>query len=231
MLEIQIERVRKADNIDQIVVATSVDKSDDKIAKLCERLNTECFRGSLADVLDRFYEAAAYYQGDHIMRLTGDCPLIDPELLDLLVEFYLKDSYDYASNCFRPTYPNGLDAEIFPVKSLETAWKEAERPSHREHVTLFIRQQPDRFKIGSLENNIDLAHHRWTVDEKEDFELVRQIFEALYPKNKDFKLADILKFLDKNPGLCEMNRQYVRNEGMVKSFEEDREWIQNRRQE
>jgi len=139
MLLRQIERVKQAKLIEQLLVATSDDKSDDPIEQLCRENDIACFRGSLDDVLDRFYQAAKPYQPDHIVRLTGDCPLIDPQLIDEVVVFCLSGDYDYVSNAFEPTYPDGLDVEVFRFPCLQQAWEEAELPSEREHVTLFIK--------------------------------------------------------------------------------------------
>ena len=222
LLEIQIDRVNRSLKIDKLIVATSVGKDDEGIVDLCQSLNTECFRGELDDVLDRFYQASVKYEPEHIVRLTGDCPLIDPDLIDKLIDFYLAGSYDYASNCHVPTYPNGLDAEIMSFSALKTSWLEATLPSHREHVTLFIRQQPDIFAVGSLEGKTDLSDHRWTVDEPEDFELVKIIYESLYPENNNFAFKDILDFVAQNPELSKINQGFKRNEGLIKSQKLDR---------
>ncbi|MBD1835590.1 glycosyltransferase family protein [Cyanobacteria bacterium FACHB-472] len=221
MLVRQIERLQRVKLMDCLLVATSKDVTDDAIAYLCRASNVKCFRGNLDDVLDRFYQAAELYSPDHIIRLTGDCPLIDPSLIDEVVEFYLAGNFDYASNALEPTYPDGLDIEIFRLSCLEQAWKEASLPSQREHVTPFIHQQPERFKIGSYKNNIDLSHLRWTVDEPFDCELVAKIYEALYPPNPEFTTEDILKWLDENPGFKTFNTCYERNEGFQKSLQKD----------
>ena len=133
----QIERVRRARSITRLTVVTSTDPSDDALATLCGEHGVDVFRGSLNDVLDRFYRAAQLSQAPHIARLTGDCPLIDPEVIDAVAAFYLQGDYDYASNTVNPTFPDGLDVEFFKFAALEAAWKEAELPSEREHVTPF----------------------------------------------------------------------------------------------
>ncbi len=222
MLALQIERVLQSKKIDKLVVATSVDPTDDSIEALCRELSIPCFRGSLDDVLDRFYKAALNFQPKHIVRLTGDCPLIDPDILDELITFYLKGNYDYASNSREPTFPDGLDAEIFKFDVLEKAWKEAKLPSQREHVTSFIYQHPERFSLGIYKNAVDLSFHRWTVDYEEDFEFVSKIFEELYPKNPRFRMADILKFLELHPELVEINKKFKRNEGFERSLQLDK---------
>ena len=222
MLQHQLERVLRARSLDALVVATSTDPSDDPIVGLCAAAGVTCFRGSLDDVLDRFYQAAREYEPQHIVRLTGDCPLIDPEIIDRLVEFYLAGSFDHAGNAVEPMFPDGLDAEILTFAALESAWREASLPSHREHVTLFVHQQPNRFRIGSYKNDIDLSHLRWTVDEPEDFDLVERIYTALYPGKPDFTTADILDLLTRQPELSELNTGIRRNDGLERSLERDR---------
>lgn len=224
MLARQIERILEAKRIDQLLVATSTEPSDNAIETLCSDLNIPCFRGSLDDVLDRFYQAAKTWQPEHVVRLTGDCPLIDPEVIDGLLDFYLKGGYEYASNAVQPTFPDGLDAEIFRFTALEQAWKEADFPSQREHVTLFIHQQPERFRIGHYTNGSNLSHLRWTVDEPEDLALVTRVYEELYPRNPAFRMADVLSFLEKNPDLATMNQTYERNEGLKNSLQEDKRY-------
>lgn len=227
MLSLEIERIRRCRRIEQLLVATSRDTSDNGIESLCKNIQMSCFRGSLDDVLDRFYKAAMLYKPDHIVRLTGDCPLIDPQIIDDVIDFYINGNYDYASNTVEPTFPDGLDVEVFKFLALETAWKEAFLPSHREHVTPFIHQNPKRFKIGHYKSKINLSHLRWTVDEPEDFELVRQIYEAIYPYNSAFTTQDILDLLRKNPSLIQINNHIARNEGLKKSLKADGLFLQN----
>ncbi|MCP4370275.1 MAG: spore coat protein [Deltaproteobacteria bacterium] len=221
MLSLQLERIRNSRRIDDLVVATSIEDSDNKIESLCKNMEISCFRGSLDDVLDRFYQAALPYKPEHIVRLTGDCPLIDPQIIDNVIYLYIKGEFDYASNTLEPTFPDGLDVEVFKFSILELACKEAFLPSHREHVTPFIYQHPERFKIGHYKSQADLSHLRWSVDEPGDFDLVRQIYEELYPSNPVFTTKDILDLLDRNSSLCQLNSHIVRNEGMKKSQEAD----------
>ena len=221
MLGRQIERLRRAKSMDRLLVATSTDASDDSIEAFCRGADVNCFRGSLNDVLDRFYQAAHSFSPEHVIRLTGDCPLADPQMIDNLVDFYLKGRFDYASNALEPTFPDGLDAEVFRFSCLETAWREATSKSDREHVTPFIWRNRDRFRIGSFKNDVDRSAERWTVDEPEDFELVASIFSALYPVKSNFGTEDILSFLDKNPGLRHLNSGRRRNEGFEKSLAKD----------
>jgi len=221
MLLRQVERVRRARCIERLVLATSDDPSDDAIGKLCHENDIECFRGSLNDVLDRFYQAAKDKNPDYVIRLTGDCPLIDPDIIDRVVRHGVAGEFDYASNTIKPTFPDGLDVEVFRFVCLEAAWHEAALPSQREHVTPFIHQQPGRFKIGNYAGARNLPHLRWTVDEALDFELIRQIYESLYPAKPDFDTDDILALLDRRPELKTLNTAYARNEGYQRSLAKD----------
>jgi spore coat polysaccharide biosynthesis protein SpsF len=229
MLELQIERLRCCKRIDQLVVATSVNPEDQAITDLCLRVGVNYFLGDPEDVLDRFYQAAKQYNPEHVVRLTGDCPLADPALIDDLVEFYLSHRCDYASNCHEPSLPDGLDTEIFSFSALEQAWKEAELPSHLEHVTPFIRSHPERFKIACYRYHTDLSHLRWVVDEPEDLEFVRRVYEALYPMKPEFGTEDILDLLKRKPELVKLNEGFRRNEGAEKSIEKDKEFLARKR--
>ncbi|MDD5176146.1 MAG: glycosyltransferase family protein [Sterolibacterium sp.] len=221
MLLRQIERICRASLIDRLVVATSETICDDPIEEMCRSSGIHCYRGSLDDVLDRFYWAAKEFNPDHVVRLTGDCPLVDPRVLDQVISFYLEGGYDYASNTIVPTFPDGLDVEVFRFACLEDAWREAFLPSQREHVTPFIHQQPDRFRTGCFKQQQDLSHLRWTVDEPEDFELVTRVYEALYPDNPAFSMEDVLSLEEHRPELMNINAKFQRNEGYLKSLVKD----------
>jgi spore coat polysaccharide biosynthesis protein SpsF (cytidylyltransferase family) len=224
MLSLQIERLLRANSLDKLIVATSDCPDDDPIAQVSSDINIECFRGSLDDVLDRYYRAVAPLSPSSIVRLTGDCPLCDPALIDEIVAFHLSGDYDYSSNTISPTYPDGLDVEVCRFSSLEIAHQEAIMPSQREHVTQFIHQQPKRFKLGNYQGSTDRSHLRWTVDEPEDFDLVNEIYESIYPTNPAFTTSDVLDWFDSNPLWYEKNNQFRRNEGLAKSLVEDREF-------
>ena len=221
MLLRQIERLQKSQKIDQLLVAISTEPTDDLIYKLCKENGIECHRGSLDDVLDRFYQAARVFTPEHVVRLTADCPLTDPQLIDEAIEFYTGGGFDYASNSIQATYPDGLDVEVFRFTCLEQVWREAQLLSQREHVTPFIYQHPLRFKIGYFKSSTDLSHLRWTVDEPKDFELITMIYEALYPTNPNFVTQDILDLLDQRSELAHWNTEHKRNEGYQKSFNAD----------
>jgi glutamate-1-semialdehyde 2,1-aminomutase len=230
MLQHQIERISRACRIDQLVVATSTDISDNGIEDLCKNIQVPIFRGHLDDVLDRFYQAAMLYHPEHIVRLTGDCPLIDPEIIDQVIDYYLQGDYDFASNAIEPTFPDGLDVEVFRFRALVDAWKNAKMPFQREHVTSYIYNKPNCFKIGLYKNREkNLSCLRWTVDEPQDFEFVTRVYEQLYPTNPAFSTVDILKLLDNNPQLNEINHQFKRNEGLQKSLEADQKILNSKK--
>ena len=225
MLEHQIDRVRQSHKINELIVATSNDPGDNEIETLCQKIKVPCYRGNLNNVLDRFYQSAKTYKPEHIVRITGDCPLIDPEIIDNVITYYFNNEFDYTSNALQPTFPDGLDVEIFRFSILEKAWKEATLPSQLEHVTPFIYNQPDQFNIGNYSNTENLSHMRWTVDEPEDFKFVTRIYEELYMTNPEFRMRDILALLQRNPELSMINCKFKRNEGMITSLNKDRKLI------
>lgn len=225
MLARQIERLKRSRRIDALVVATSDQAGDDAIAALCAESGVACFRGSLDDVLDRFYKAALQRHPATVVRLTGDCPLTDPEVIDNCIDFFREGDFDYASNAVEPSFPDGLDVEVMRFDCLAQAWREARLPSEREHVTPFIHSRPQRYRIGHYRNDPDLSHLRWTVDEPDDLELVRSIYEALYPKNPTFSTRDILALLESRPELVVLNAGHQRNAGLIKSKQQDAAWL------
>ena len=214
MLAHQIERLQLAKNFDKLIVATSSLESDKKIVSLCRELAIDCFQGDINDVLNRYYQAAKVYQPQHIVRVTGDCPLIDAEIVDQVIALHLQGSYDYSSNIAPPTLPDGLDVEIFTFKALEIAWQKSKSKADREHVTLFIRNNPQLFKCQNYCYPNDLSHLRWTVDEVEDFEFVSAIYQKLYRDNPNFSLNDVLELLNKEPELALINDKFTRNQAL-----------------
>lgn len=220
MLYRQLERLKRANKLDQLIVVTSDTPSDDRLAEECLKwdMNVTVFRGSLNNVLDRFYQCAKEYNVDHIVRLTGDCPLTDPHIIDDLIELHVTENNDYSSNCHQRSYPVGLDAEIVRFETLETIWKLANTPDQKEHVTLYINQHPDQFKRGLLTYPSDLSTLRWTVDNPDDLIFVQKVYEALYPKNPNFTMNDILALLDNQPELLTINSHIKPNADLVKSF-------------
>lgn len=218
MLWRQLERLEIVKQIDKLIVATSDMADDRQLVELCKDKGVDCFCGSLDDVLDRIYRAAKPYHPDHVVRLTGDCPLTEPTVIDEAIAFHLEGAFDYSGNGVEPTFPDGLDVEVMKSAALETAWKEATLASQREHVTPFLWQQPQRFRIGHFKSEIDMSHLRWTVDQAEDLEFVREVYEALYPVNPRFTLKDVLALLDRAPELSRICNGIDRNEGWKKSL-------------
>ncbi|MBI4449781.1 glycosyltransferase family protein [Candidatus Uhrbacteria bacterium] len=225
MLFRQLERVRRSHRIDHLIVVTSTEASDNAIAEMCTERGVAHYRGSLNDVLDRAYHAAEPYRPSHVVRLTGDCPLADPSAIDAVIDFAIRGDFDYATNGKPYTFPDGLDVEIATFAAFEAAWREADLPSHREHVFPFIHRQPERFYLGYVRSSVDLSRHRWTVDEPEDFMFVTRVYEALYPMNPNFQTQDILDFLMDHPELLRMNERFERNAGRRKAFEEDTKFL------
>jgi spore coat polysaccharide biosynthesis protein SpsF len=213
MLAHQIMRLQRCKNFDGLIVATSSDPTDSTVEAIATSTGVACYRGSLNDVLDRIYRAALPYSPSHVVRLTGDCPLADPDIIDRVIDFTLRGEFDYGSNTLKPTWPDGLDVEVIAFTALDTAWREANSPLDREHVCPFITRSPDRFRLGNLENDEDLSGLRWTVDEERDFEFVRCVYEALYPTNPVFATPDIIAFLRASPEIVALNAGIERNHG------------------
>ena len=210
------ERLSECRLIDEIVFATSKEVSDNPIGEFCSTLGVSFFRGSLDDVLDRFYKTAQQYRADVIVRITGDCPIIDPIIVDAVISGFLVGKYD----CYGlgGEFPDGLDCTVFSFSAIEKAWREARLPSEREHVGPFIENNPEIFKNGSLELFAELGSNRWTLDEPQDFELLSLIFDELYTPGRTFYTYDVLQFLTRRPELKKINSAIVRNEGYMNSL-------------
>lgn len=212
----QIERIEHAESLDRLVVATSEDPSDDELAAACAQAGKAVFRGALDDVLDRFYRAAEPQDPDLVVRLTGDCPLADWNVIDLVVQDCIAKGVDYASNTLTPTWPDGLDVEVMRFSALRSAWQEASTSSDREHVTPYINRHPDLFTLANVaRKGEDLAGLRWTVDEPEDLEFVTRVYDALYADQPAFASEEILDLLRRRPELNEINAGIRRNEGFA----------------
>ncbi|MFB5195261.1 cytidylyltransferase domain-containing protein [Neobacillus sp. KR4-4] len=202
LLEYQIERVRRSKLIQQIVVATTTKKTEQPIIDLCDRLKVDYYRGPEYDVLLRYFESAKKYNAEVVVRLTSDCPLIDPIVIDKTISEYLSNmnNYDYVSNTIEKTYPRGLDVEVFSIKALEQSNNEATNPEDREHVTPYIYHHPDKFKIGCVKHRINLSSFRLTVDTEEDLDLIARLIPCLYGQYKEwFSIEDIIHLLQKKP--------------------------------
>ncbi|MDB9312961.1 glycosyltransferase family protein [Spirulina sp. CS-785/01] len=207
LLEYQIERLQRVELADALVIATTTNTTDDPIVELCDRLGVKYYRGSEADVLARYYEAAQKYQADVVVRVTSDCPLIDPKIVDRVIQFYLdqRPQCDYASNCLKRTYPRGMDTEVFSFDNLSQAYLEATANPDREHVTPFFLQNPERFCLMPVIAQENYSYHRWTVDTKEDFKLIKKILEAIYEQKQHFTMNDCIELLNNNPSWQAIN--------------------------
>src|ERR1700729_944187 len=210
MIGLLLGRLAKAGRIDQIVLATSEDPRNESLARYVCNLGYEVYRGSEEDVLDRYHAAAKLYGADVVVRVTGDCPLIDPEVVDAVIDRFSDAGVDYASNCMPPTYPDGLDVEVFSAQALEAAWGGARNSFEREHVTPFISES-SQFTRAALVNSSDESTARWTVDEPEDFEVVRKVFEHFHPRS-DFTWTEVLALARENPEWFAGNQHLIRNE-------------------
>jgi len=222
ILEYVVERVRRAATLDGVIVATTTQKEDDQIESLIKSAGIRCYRGSAEDVLDRYYQAAKLFNIGHIVRITADCPLIDPKIIDKVVNEYFKSNADYCSNVLNVSFPDGQDVEAFSFKALEDSWQNAKMLSERGHVVPYIKKHPQEFKLVNFSNEADLSDKRWTLDEKRDFEFIKVILEALYPVNPEFKMKDVLGFLKNHPEVERINQGINRNEGYQKSLREDK---------
>jgi spore coat polysaccharide biosynthesis protein SpsF len=207
LLEHHLERLGRVRSFDEIVLATTQKSEDDVTAELGKTLGVRVLRGSEHDVLARYHGAAIESQAEIVVRVTADCPLIDPAVTDRTVRAFLDspEPLDYVSNRLIQTFPRGLDTEVLHFAALDEAFVEATEPADREHVTLFVWRQPGRYKLLNVPSNRDYSQHRWTVDTKEDYELVTRIIESLYPNDPEFGLESGIALLDQHPGWAALN--------------------------
>ncbi|TRZ53482.1 MAG: spore coat biosynthesis protein F [Dehalococcoidia bacterium] len=207
MLELIIERLKRARGVDEIVMATTTEPEDKVITKLAERVGVKWYRGSSEDVLDRVLQAAKAYKADIIVEMTGDNPLLEPELVDKAIDIYLNGNYDYVSNAIKETYPDGLNVQVFSVKVLDEVARLTNDPADRENVSLYIYEHPEKYRLYNMEAPPEYYHpeYRWTVDTEEDIQFVTAVYESLYYKKPDFSIADIMKLLKEKPDLLKIN--------------------------
>ena len=213
MLVHEMARIGRSERITSTMVATTDLPADDRIVDLCKTQGWQYCRGSEQDVLDRYYQCARKTGADAVVRLTSDCPLIEPAVIDRVIEKFLQDSphLDYVSNVFPPrTFPRGLDTEVFSFAALEKSWKEDKNPLLREHVTQYIVQNPEKFRTAGITNSHDLSDFRWTVDTKEDFRLVTEIYS--YFGHNRFTLNDVLSLIEERPELRLINQDIHQKE-------------------
>lgn len=208
----QIERLKRSVNTGTIVLATSINEIDDKLYEFAQDNNLFVFRGELNDVLDRFYRAAKNYDAKHIIRITGDCPLIDPSLVDKVVTHHINNELDYTSNIDPPTWPDGLDVEVIKFSALQAAWEHSTEIYDREHVTSYIRNKKQEFHCGNITNpKGDKSPIRWTLDEPEDYIFLKAIYEDLYPSKPNFTSEDVMSWMEANPDKLLLNSHFRRN--------------------
>lgn len=239
-----VQRARQAMRVDQVVVATSTARADDPIEEYCLAHEFICFRGSETDVLDRYYQTAIFTNAEVVVRLTADCPLHDPRVIDQVVSAFAQGKFDYVSNVAPPTYPDGLDTEVFTFATLKETWLHASLASEREHVTPYIREHSaenlenlkqenpvgaegsdnhlvvNKFRTHNVIHTSNLSSLRWTVDELTDLAFVRAIFHAI--GRSDFGMEDVLSLLNYAPHLTSINEAITRNEGYKRSLQADR---------
>ena len=204
MLEQVIKQIKFCKEFDKIVVATTTNKEDDEIFDFVTKLEIPCFRGSEKDLLDRYYMCAKNFSFKTIVRITSDCPLIDPEITDQIVSEFKSNEYDFTSNTIKRTYPRGLDVEVFSFTALEESWKNARLPSEREHVTPYFKNNKEKFRIKNVKNNVDLSHLRWALDYEEDLKLIQEIIKKI--SKNPIHMKDILELFDKEPNLPQINK-------------------------
>jgi spore coat polysaccharide biosynthesis protein SpsF len=205
-------RLRHSQRTQQCVIATTENSHDDLIAHWCKKERIACFRGAEKDVLDRFYQAAKKYSARYVVRITADCPLVDPALVDQVVALCKRSHADYASNTQPATFPDGLDVEVVSFDALERCWNQARHAYQREHVTSYITENPDLFSLENVWTEPDHSQWRLTVDEPEDLDVVRLIYQELYNPQGVFGYEEIARFIAAHPELLEMNDKYLRNE-------------------
>ena len=206
MLARVVNRTCRAKTLDGVVVATTAKPDDDVIVHLCQEQGWPYVRGSEEDVLDRYYQAASTFEANAIVRITSDCPLIEPEIIDKVVNEYLsyRPEVEYMSNTLVRTFPRGLDVEVMSFDVLRTAWQEDHNPAWREHVTPYIWRHPEKFKIRNVANDTDYSHMRWTVDTVEDLTFVRKIYHHF--QNDSFTWREVLSLLEMHPEWLKINR-------------------------
>jgi spore coat polysaccharide biosynthesis protein SpsF len=208
MLYHVVERARRARTLDEVIVATTTEPDDKAIETYCFEMGCPVYRGSMHDVLDRFYQAAKMHRAEGVVRFTADCPLLDPGVVDHTVKEFLRSGVDFAANRlpppFKRTYPIGLDTEVCTFSGLERAWKEAVEKHEREHVMPYFYDTPGRFKVQRVDYEVDYGDRRWTVDTPEDLALIQQIF-GYFPERLDFSWLEVLALFDRQPELAAIN--------------------------
>ena len=221
-----INQLRYCSKVKNLVIATTTNQEDDEIEKFANDNSGNIFRGKEKDVLDRYFQCAKKYSFSTIVRITADCPLIDPQIVDKVIEQFFSENYDFATNTLMRTFPIGTDVEVFSFSALNRAWENTQLPSEREHVTPYLRKE-ENFKIINVENDKNISNLRLTVDRIEDFELIKQILNNI--SINPIHLEDVLELFSRKPELIEINKHINHNEGFNKSLEEDKEFIKKQK--
>ena len=208
------ERISLSRYAGEIVIAITNDESDNQLFKLCKQNSLNVFRGNSLDLLDRHYKAAKELNADVVIKIPSDCPLIDPEIIDKVIQYYIsnKEKFDFVSNLHPPSYPDGNDVEIMSFSAMENAWINAKKDFEREHTTPYIWENPEKFRIGNViwETGFNYSMtHRFTIDYKEDYEFLKKVYDELYEDNNRFGLNDILVLLEKKPEIKKINQMYA----------------------
>ncbi|MBU0677860.1 MAG: glycosyltransferase family protein [Verrucomicrobia bacterium] len=214
------DRVSMVEGLSKVIVATTVEASDDRLVGYCDKHDIPCFRGSENDVLDRYVQAARWVKADAVMRITADCPYIDPKVSTQVLNLLLDDDEcDYATTGVIPTYPDGLDTDVVRMSVLEQLWENIKDPLFREHVTYYIPTHPDEFRIKRLVSPVDYSHHRWTLDRPEDLEMLTQVAAHLAEKSQFGYMEEILAVLDEHPEIAAINAHIPYNEALQNESE------------
>lgn len=226
VLDFVINQLLHSKAIDKIVIATTNLKEDDIIENHVKNLKVDCFRGDPNDVLDRYYQCAKKYSFKTIVRITCDCPLIDPNIVDLVVEKYKNTKCDFATNTLHRTFPYGTEVEVFSFEALEKSWKNAKKPSEREHVTPFIRDPQNKFRLENIERQNDLSHLRYTIDRIDDLKLVKEIIKNIHAK--PISLKHILDLYKTKPAIFKINEN-VKHDGYISSLKKDEQYLKSQK--
>ena len=219
VLEYVVKQISQSKLVNKIIIATTDLEQDDVIQKVANELGIECFRGSSDNVLDRYYECAKKFSLNNILRITSDCPLIDPDIVDKVIEKYLTKDFDYVSNTIIRTFPIGMDSEIFSFDVLKKSWQNADLLSEKEHVTPYIINKKNGFRLGNIKNELNVGQLRLTLDRIEDYELIKKIVKKI--GGRPIFMKDVLKLFSEEPELIKINAHIQANEGMLKSLKRD----------
>ena len=225
ILDYVIKQLKSSKNIEKIIVATTILKEDSIIFDYLFSHKCEVFRGSSEDVLDRFYQCAKKFSIDTIVRITADNPLIDPNIIDIAIDEYKNNKYDLVTNTLKRTFPFGTEVEVFSFKNLEKAWKNAKRPSEREHVTPFIRDPQNKFFLSNIEHQENLSHLRYTVDKIDDLKLVKEIIKNI--SIRPILIQDVIKLYKQKPEIFEINKN-VKHDGYESSLKKDNQYFKSK---